>query len=338
LISHTQNPYLNDQISIITSQLPKINYCRLKNGEIDYYGASYTIARNLSLDDVPYTRASWFHGWLMHDALYSELILDDDNIACAIAKECKNLVTNKEQEELLKRNGYPNANAVGLPFLYTSYQSVDRIPNSLLILPEHSLKEKNSTSSILTLDNIKSLKSKFSVIVACLGGFCAQNSCYTKQFEELDIPWITGAWINDSCALQRMRNLFSQFEFVATDSLGSHVPYSGYCGCKVQYYGQGINRSREDFLKIPFYVKYPYLINLVRKDYSLSNIESKLPFLLKAFDELTPIVDWSKMALGINNMKPSHEIAQTIGWKIRQIDSNSWEYIKGQNKGIGPNS
>ena len=92
MLGHTQNSYLFSQISSITSQLPAINYCRLKNGEIDFYGASYTIARNLSLGDVPYTRASWFHGWSLHDAQFIELILDDDTIACSKAKECKNLV------------------------------------------------------------------------------------------------------------------------------------------------------------------------------------------------------------------------------------------------------
>ena len=338
MLSHTQNPSLIDQIASITCHLPAIDYCRLKNGEIDYYGASYTIARNLSLDDVPYTRASWFHGWLMHDALYSELILDNDTIACAYAKECKNLVTNKEQEELLIKSRYPNATAVGLPFLYTTNQFVERIPNSLLIVPEHSLKEKVATSCKLKKDFIKSLKTKFSTVAACLGGFCVQNDCYTKQYEELGIPWITGAWINDSYALQRMRNLFSQFEFVATDSLGSHIPYAGYCGCKVHYYGQGIDRTKKDFLKIPLYAKYPHLINLARKDLSIENIKSKFPFLLNNFDELTSIEKWSRTALGIDNVKPDYEIAQMIGWKIKRKDSNSWEFIEGQNKGIGPNT
>ena len=334
MLAHTKNSYLFSQISSITSQLPAINYCRLKNGEIDFYGASYTIARNLSLGDVPYTRASWYHGWSVHEAQFSELILDDDTIACAKAKECKNLVTNKEQEKLLIQNGYQNAQAVGLPFLYTTNPLVERIPNSLLLLPEHSLKEKVNTTIKVGYEYIKSLRSKFSIIVVCLGGFCVQNNSYTKQYEELGIPWITGAWINDTYALQRIRNLFSQFEFIATDSIGSHIPYAGYCGCKVQYYGKGIDRSEEDFLKIPLYAKYPHLIKLVRKDLSTKNIETKYPFLLKHFEELTSIDKWSRTALGINNVKPNHEIAKWIGWKIRQIDSNSWEFIEGQNMGL----
>ena len=90
--------------------------------------------------------------------------------------------------------------------------------------------------------------------------------------------------------------------------------------------------------QIPLYAKYPHLINLVRNDLSMQNIESKFPFLLNNFEELTSIKKWSKAELGINNRIQDHEIAQKIGWKIRQIDSNSWEYIQGQNRGIGPNT
>ena len=57
------------------------------------------------------------------------------------------------------------------------------------------------------------------------------------RLNELKIPWITGAWLNDINALQRIRNLFSQFDYLITNSVGSHIPYAGYCGCKILMLG-----------------------------------------------------------------------------------------------------
>ena len=38
--------------------------------------------------------------------------------------------------------------------------------------------------------------------------------------------------------------------------------------------------------------------------------------------------------LGAKNQIAPNEIAELIGWKIRQKDENSWEYIPGANPGL----
>jgi hypothetical protein len=309
----------------------------MHSGEIDYYGASHNIAKSLGLNALPWTRGSWFHGWYQFETLLPELIIQEDSTICCNPTDVPNLVPTVNLEIFLKKNNFKKAQAIGAPFIYTHSPVVERIPGSLLIVPQHSLKETkpnlNCLSKLYLLDEIHTLKKDFPHIVYCLSGNCVEHGLGTR-LNELKIPWITGAWVNDKNALQRIRNLFSQFEYLITNSIGSHIPYAGYCGCKISYTGNGYNRSIEEFLNIPLYKKKPHLIEIVNQELSLKNIRRKFPFLFNNIFQSNKIEDWSHMVLGkINKISP-YEIAELIGWKIRKKDENSWEYIPGANPGL----
>ena len=338
----TQLPGLNALVSEIVEELPSFKYTSLANSEIDYYGASYNIARSLGLKGIPYTRASWHHGWYRYPLTKTELIIDENRVAFCNIREVPNLVASKDMETFLRDNEYPNAIAVGDPMLYTFEPKVERIPGSLLVVPEHSIKETNINieqghNSVFP-DTIDNLKSKFSTVVACIGGFCATRKNYVKTFEDHGFPWITGAWLHDQLALQRIRNLFSQFEYVATNAMGSHIPYAGYCGCKVSYYGKGQNLEPKDLVEIPVYKMFPKLIEIVINENKLEILKEKYSFLFSTIENSATIEEWSKNKLGLENKILHHELAKLIGWKIRQKDENSWEYIPGANPGLVMNN
>jgi hypothetical protein len=338
----THHSGLFSEVERIVGLLPPIQYSRLASSEIDYYGASNNIARALHVAGIPYTRASWLHGWVPYPLVTPELLVNQACVACCEVGEVPNLLVTKNQEVFLKEKGYPRAKAVGTPFLYTQKPSVKRISGSLLIIPEHSLKETNvnyeqAKGSPLP-DSLGNLRNRFSTVIACLGGFCVQKNNYLESFERAGLPWITGAWLHDAFALQRMRNLFSQFEYVATNAIGSHIPYAGYCGCKVSYYGKGHNRQREDYLQTPIYQKYPHLIDIVDREQKLEHLQEKYPFLFVEIEQSNQIKDWSKGVLGTANKVPAHQLAELIGWKIRPKDGNSWEYVPGENPGLHENA
>ena len=63
-------------------------------------------------------------------------------------------------------------------------------------MPAHSLKESNAnltSGKHLLPESLNDLRNKFSLMVACLGGFCALRGNYTKYYEDFGIPWVTGA-------------------------------------------------------------------------------------------------------------------------------------------------
>lgn len=334
----TLHPELSRQVENIVQHLPPIEFSRLASGEIDYYGASQNIARRLGLPEIPYTRASWLHGWCQYPLTRIELLARDEATVCCDPKAVPNLVTTTDQEHFIKDHGYKYSKAVGLPFIYTQDPKVERMPGSLLIIPSHTLNETNANYKFskkhLLPENLTNLRQKFSLIVACIGGFCALRGNYTKHYEDIEIPWVTGAWLNDEYALQRIRNLFSQFEYVATDSIGSHIPYAGYCGCKLIYYGKGKSLTKKDFAEIPFYQKYPHLIDIVIHEQKLETTKKRFPILFNNDTKSEALKTWSMEMLGAKHQIAPNEIAELIGWKIRQKDENSWEYIPGENLGL----
>ncbi|MDC0156174.1 hypothetical protein OAK38_00265 [Verrucomicrobia bacterium] len=334
----TLHPELSRQVENIVQHLPPIEFSRLASAEIDYYGASNNIARSLGLSDIPYTRASWLHGWCRYPLTQIELLALEDATVCCEPKEVPNLVSSLEQEIFLKQHGYQHSKAVGLPFIYTKEPTVDRIPNSLLIIPEHSVKENNvnyeGSKALSTPYSANELRERFSTVVACIGGFCVQKNNYLDIYENAAIPWVTGAWLHDAFALQRMRNLFCQFEYVATNAMGSHVPYAGFSGCKVSYYGKGHNRPREDYLSTPIYEKYPHLIDIVDEEQKIEVLRERYPFLFSDIENSNQIKEWSNEVLGSKNKIPEQQVAELIGWKIRPKDEMSWEYIPGENPGV----
>lgn len=335
----TNVPDLKSLISEIAKKLPPIEYSRLASSEIDYYGASNTISRELKLEGIPYTRASWHHGWNRYPLVEPELFIHQGCVAFCEVRKVPNLVATKPLEIFLRGKNYPLAKAVGDPFIYTSEANIERIPNSLLLVPWHSIKEANSkhfqsSKKLLFPEKLSILKKRFSTIVACIGAFCVQRNNYIKHYEDAGIPWITGAWLHDAYALQRIRNLFSQFEYVSTNSIGSHIPYAGYCGCKVSYYGNGQNLDPKDFLEIPVYKQFPKLIKIIINENRLEKLKEKYSFLFSTIENSLIIKEWSMQVLGAQNQLPPEDIAKLIGWKIRQKGENSWEYIPRANPGV----
>ena len=57
------------------------------------------------------------------------------------------------------------------------------------------------------------------------------------------------------------------------------------CGCKVSYYGEGYNRKRQDYEKVPVYQNHPELIDIVMEEGKHQKLKKHFPFL---FDNTEP--------------------------------------------------
>ena len=56
--------------------------------------------------------------------------------------------------------------------------------------------------------------------------------------------------------------------------------------------------------------------------------------LFKNVENSEQIQNWSREALGFENMLPAFQIAELVGWKIRPKEESTWEYIPGENPGL----
>ena len=108
-----QRVSLQQKLSNLIENLPKITRIKNKCGEIDLYGVRHTIAEKAGLKSTPKTKTRWYHGW-------NALPLNDPKLLVTCGNfELKNFtyLTNTQPEaDLLSRNGFKNATAVGSNF------------------------------------------------------------------------------------------------------------------------------------------------------------------------------------------------------------------------------
>ncbi len=211
-----------------------------------FYGALQVAAEYCGLPRVPpQLFGSWQHGvWPPWQKVQPEIIVYDapKSMRCFVARE--------DEVAFLQPAGYRSVKAIGLPIIYTPPSGLSRIPNSLLVMPTHSLSsDVKLPSTDQYVAEIASLKNKFDLIVACVSAYCIANNLWVPQFKANGINIVRGAGIADMNALHRMRALFDRFEYMTTDSYGSHVFYALYFGVKVSIWGTPTPVFRENYLR-----------------------------------------------------------------------------------------
>jgi hypothetical protein len=299
----------------LSNRLPRFQEIKL-NGEADFYGISHIIAAKLKKKSPPRSFATWIHGWL-----FPEKIIKPEQILFYEGIFKTHLVATHSQVEALKKFGIHNVESVGLPFTYLDDIEITRKEGSLLVMPPHSLPyTKHNWNQREYVNEICSLKPYFSTIVACLHSACISNGYWVKEFTDVGIPYIIGASVNDKNALVRMKSIFSSFDYMTTNTLGSHIVYASYCGCKVSFFGKYQQFTREDAEHDPYYIQHPELIELWLELTQESYIRAKLPHLFIHPQEAPIMTEWASKMLGIECRKSPEVIASLMGWsKIDQF-------------------
>lgn len=279
--------------------------------EPDSYGASYLIAQALRKSRVPRSFASWKHGWPHAEIVHPVQLAEHGG------PKRTHLVPCRRHVDLLREFGYLDAHAVGLPFIYAHSRPVDQIPESLLVMPPHTLPfTDESWDEEGYVDMIADLKSSFSTIIACVHRHNVQKGQWTEALEQRGIDWVPGTRVDDKYGLVRMHTLFSMFEYMTTNTVGSHIPYAAYCGCKVSIFGPFSTRRKEDFRDDPSWSKHPDVLDVALESSSEEAVRKKFPFLFVDPKQADCHVDWARKELGEDFRRPPKEIAQLLGWEL----------------------
>jgi len=157
------------------------------------------------------------------------------------AKKETYFVARKDQEDFLRKKGYQNVRAIGMPIIYVPNRPISRKPNSLLIMPPHILKSGAAANTEFEQVYIKSIENSlksFDSVYACISPICLEKGMWIDTFNEMGIKVVSGAAHNDAHALERMATLFKYFDVVTTPAFGSHVPYALYFGARVSIWGE----------------------------------------------------------------------------------------------------
>jgi len=300
--------------------------------EPDCYGASAIIANKLKIPFRPRSFAYWSHGWKHLPIKYVDQF--------GVPTNSIYLVATENDEAFLNQNG-KNAKAVGLPFVYADEFDdfeVNRFNNTLLVMPPHGMSYTTKKwAETEYLDAIRDIINDFETTVACIHPADIANGNWIDSFKKMNIKCIEGARMDDANALLRMRRLFRSFEFVTTNSIGSHVAYAAYCGCKTSIYGPYDYHDEKSLREDELYKSRPDLLKFVVDGSSKSAIYTLFPDLfVEKPQHAIVLTSEAQKWLGKENMVDCFTLSKYLGWHPKdQIKHWSAKAIKKMKKEIG---
>lgn len=291
----------------------KLDLIRNSNG-IHRYGFSKLLAKLCGFNITPKPFADWVHGWLWHD------IPDAELLGCSKIKKHKRIIVcNDREKKSLEINNYNNVEVGGLPFAYVEKQNVQRHANSLLIMPAHSAEvEKISKKMDDYFDYMYEVKKDFDQVYVCIHYLDFHQDMH-KAAEIRGFKVIEGARPDNGNSLLRMRSIFDSFEYVTSNSIGSHMIYSLYAGCKFSFSGPIYNPDESHYLSggnpnghSENFVKLLIYIN--------SEIYLKKRFNRFFFDHPgcgISDLEFASIEVGEDNLLNSEKIIKYLGWDAK---------------------
>jgi FkbM family methyltransferase len=294
--------------------LPSRDYAPYKSLSLQY-GAGKIAGEYCRLRDIPTKiRGLWQHGWLAEyravDPRYmaAETVQDPERECCWVAR--------KDQEEYLRRHGY-QARAIGLPIAYVPDLRHVRKPNSLLVMPAHSMDFTTHQWCFAEyVEAIRQIRSDFDEVVACVHPACVRKNYWITEFQRAEIPVIVGAEATDRNSLARIKALMSQFEFVTTNAYGSCIVYAAAFGAKLSIYGPFCEPGLEDFEETIFYHDNPGLLQKILPGLSFEAVKSQFPEFFCHPREAEERTQWGLNEIGYPNRIPPREMKQCFGWTV----------------------
>lgn len=292
-----------------------------------HYGADAIAKIHVGLDpdaDVA-VPGYWMHGWLpascnRHAGLVAQHKIDGvDRVARRRQigwekQEIWQWVGRPDQAESLKAAGYRKVEAIGVPFAYLPAVEVERRPGSLLVMPPHSLKSfYDPALASRYAAEIAAIRGEFSEVVVCLTERDYYRGEWRCAFQSFGIPVIVGADHRQPNTLLRMKRMFSSFEFVTTNAMGSQIAYAAHCGAKVSVYGPfvGWDKGRSSTAIRLF----PDSAAVLQASLSEEGMRAEMPFLFchPARAELRK--DWGDEEIGCPWRRPPQELKRLFGWE-----------------------
>ena len=206
------------------------------------YGAEAVLAEYLKMaPDSNVLWGQWQHAWIgPYRNVHPELVIGGNGKARLKKRRSRFFVARQDQVEFLKNCGFKNVYSIGAPVVYLRDLKIRRVPNSLLVVPMHSLpdtKEDWSREGKFYAEFIRIHLNRFEKVTICIHPSCLKKGFWTDEFRDIGVDFVEGADPSDRNSLLRMQSLFSQYEFVTTNGHGSQVAYASYFGAKVSVCG-----------------------------------------------------------------------------------------------------
>lgn len=303
-------------------KLPPRNY----DVRSSLYGAQLIAAKYCGLSAPPWkAEGEWQHGWIVKERnIHPEFVVGYDGKSFGRRGKEKFFVAREDQALYLKSCGYKHVVAIGLPVIYLANNHLARMAGSLLVMPVHSLQGTTEQwDDNAYVEYIKSISHHFSKIVVCIHSDCLAKGNWSA-FAQTGFEVVSGAEVKDANSLQRMADLFFQFEYVTTNEFGSQVAYASYFGCKVSVFGPRVDFRKEDYANLSLYKNAPELLDIVAGGNSMSYMfETYKQFVVNPW-QARAHQEWAAWELGEQNKKTPSDLRRMFGWNFQGWLRRAW--------------
>ena len=298
--------------------LPEIQRAEQLPSTVSFYGAERVLNRYCRrTSEVVPGNFSWQHGWCCQQRQEIDPVLLVKEPVIEPSKTY--LVARQDEADYLAANGL-RSQAIGLPFVYAEPLRAKRIPNSLLIMPAHSLQYTEHQWKFEAYANqIAKIAGDFDRVVACVHPACTSKGYWRPQFEAVGIECVEGADAFDLNGLVRIKTLLSQFEFVTTNMLGSHVVYAAATGARVSIFGEYAEYQLDDFASSEFYNLHPHVLEPILHLHSEAYVKRTYPQFVCQPREGIANRNWAAIEIGVNNQRSPAELSKLFGWDRASI-------------------
>lgn len=285
------------------------------------YGDLHVVSEYLGFEAPPCgLNGEWQHGHIEPGRNTDpDFVIGSDGMS-RLKMNSRYFVAREDQREYLTSMGYTDVHNIGLPFIYVTPPAVERMENSLLVMPFHTIGGMDVDHRKLEeqyMGYIDSIRGRFGKVVCCLHRNDYDKGDWKRHFNERGMETVVGGDPNDANSILRMAYLFSKFDFVTGNSWGSHLAYGAYFGAKVSIAGPKPEIHRETFEKLTYYKNKPRLLDLVVDGSMTEKRKAVYPFLWSDPWLATPQQGWAKWQLGESSLRSPDELQRLFQWPNR---------------------
>ncbi|MEI8102173.1 MAG: hypothetical protein WCG61_01435 [Chlorobium sp.] len=294
-------------------ELPQVKLIPLRN-EVDRFGFSHVLAGKYGIKKTPQSFSGFMHGWIWR----KDMKLEDLGYYFT-PRDMPVVVATAVQKEVMIRSGFKNVLAGGLPFAYINQSGIKRKPESLLVMPPHSMNHCGySGIDVQFLDFLERIKNEFSEVCFCLHADDANDKILCRDLTTRNFSVVVGAKAEDANSLPRMRSIFDSYDYVATTTMGSHILYAAFSGCRVS-----VLKNWYSFLPESAFDKQqrsiPEFVERCLNDINnTQKLNKQFPWLFVDHPKrAVQMLDWAKNEIGADNLLDKDSMMSILGWTLK---------------------
>lgn len=294
------------------------------------YGDIETLSRYAGAPLVMPARYEWQHGWVpsAHPILSPEAIVRTDGKS-RFRRAQLYLVAQQDHADALESYDYPYVRAIGLPISYVSEAKINRLRDSLLLVPSHSSSESRLRED--TFADVLAAAAKYAGHYARLAVLIYGQDISRPtiaSFQKFGVQVLRGAEINDSSSLGRIAQIFQQYETVHSFSLGSNVAYAAHFGAQISVSLPPVREGLSEPARSVFTgVYYRNCLACAWAAHEFSRLAPENPdlrFLFREPPEATTAQEWGSNEIGFNNRMSADKVRELFGGQSLVSGGANW--------------